>query len=173
MANAFESEIKKSADLLELHYRKIPVPTKLSVRDERTHLVKLRKPGYDGYFVYGGRHIAVELKSSTLFGSFPLCRIPPHQRDGLREINERGCPAWLLINMRWEMREKKKRVNNRAWAFLWNNWEYLLETLGSSKSVPAQMLLNERWFMPIPRIHVPDQAGKNVLCWDVRSFLDH
>lgn len=107
--NAFEAEIKKSADVMGLHYRKIPVPTKLAFKGDQPRLIKLKKPDYDGYYVHNGGHVAVELKSSNLFESFPLSRIEPHQRDGLQEIVDRGCSAYLLINMRWEMRDGKKR----------------------------------------------------------------
>lgn len=174
MANAFEAELKKSADVLDLHYRKVSVPTKLTLHGGQPRLIKLKAPGYDGYFVHRGRHVAVELKSSALFESFPLSRIETHQRDGLQEILDRGGRAYLLINMRWEMREGQKKLNNRAWALPWTEWPWLLEELSSSKSIPAAMFPNPRWFIPIPHTRFPDPAkeGKNVLCWDARAFLD-
>jgi penicillin-binding protein-related factor A (putative recombinase) len=174
MANAFESEIKKSADAMGLHYRKVPVPTKLSLGGGQPRLIKLKKPDYDGYYVHNGKHVAVELKSSTLCESFPISRIEQHQRDGLKAILDRGCPAYLLINMRWEMRDGKKKLNNRAWALPWAEWPWLLSALGGSKSIPTRMFHDPRWFIPIPHIHFSDpaQGSRNILCWDARSFLE-
>jgi hypothetical protein len=172
--NAFEREIQKSAAVMGLHYQKVAVPSRMCFRGGTPRLMPLKSNGYDGYYVHNGRHIAVELKSSMLFESFPLSRIEQHQRDGLQAILDRGCPAFLLINMRWEMRDGKKKLNNRAWAFDWSKWGGLLDALGTSKSIPAEVFHSRGWFVPIPHTHFPDPASdsRNILCWDARSFLD-
>lgn len=170
--NAFESEISMSCKALDLHYQKIPVPSKLGNTNGKTYLVKLQKPPYDGFIVHQGRHIPLEMKSQAVYGSFPLSNIEDHQVAGLREMVELGCIPYLLINQRRVFRNGKNVSCNRAWSIDFRDWDTILKLLGGRKSLPVEFFENGcgGLLTEIPRIHA-SHLGKTELVWDIRILL--
>lgn len=179
MANVFEAEVRRSAELLGLTYEKMAVPTKLGRRRNRKTgetvpcLVPLKENRYDSFIVYRGQHIALELKSSKHFESFPVDRVEPHQIAGLDRALKDECDAWLLLNFRREMVGGKSKSNNRAWFLPWSYWHPLMYNLREQerKSFPTDWFLQNYFFTPIPRVHVPNEEGKPELVWDLRVLL--
>jgi penicillin-binding protein-related factor A (putative recombinase) len=169
--NPFETEVRKSAVALGLHYEKMPVPAKLGFRNTAPVLVKLRDNPYDGFLVHKGQHLPLEMKSQVQYGTFPLSNIQPHQIVGLRKMVELGCMTYLLINMRRSLKDGVEVSNNRAWAFNFSQWEKLLSVLGKRKSIPVELLEDRTLFFEIPRTHVLTFDGKQ-LVWDLRLLLD-
>jgi penicillin-binding protein-related factor A (putative recombinase) len=156
--NKFEAEVARSASLLGLIYYKIAVP-------QKGH-IKLRSSPYDGFFVEGGRHIAVEWKSLGTFRTFPLSEVKPHQVEGLSRILQEGCDAFLVVNLRGRPL--------RSWFLHFSEWDSLLQSLNGRKSVPVDWFLKGCPFLhEIPRIHVLDDQKRKQLVWDVATIVKY
>lgn len=172
MPNAFEGEIQRSCAALDIYYEKIPIASKLGTANGKSFLLKLRENPYDGFIVYQGKHIPLEMKSQAVFGSFPLSNIADHQVVGLRQMVELGCTPYLLINQRQLLKNGKKVSHNRMWAIDFRDWDTILNLLGDRKSIPVEFfekgcggLLTE-----VPRIHFLN-SGSTGLVWDLRTLL--
>ena len=170
--NAFEAEIQRSCIALDLYYRKLPVPSKIGTANGKTYLIKLDKTPFDGFIVYGGRFVPLEMKSQVLFGSFPLSNIEEHQIIGLKKMIDLGCVPYLLINQRRVEKEGKKVSRNRAWAIDFRDWDALIPQLKGRKSIPAEFFENgcNGLLTEIPRIHA-FHLGKTELVWDIRILV--
>jgi penicillin-binding protein-related factor A (putative recombinase) len=174
MANAFETEVSASAKALGLYYRKVAIAS--TMRRGRTIL--MTTPSYDGFLIgKDGRHVAVELKSLAVHGSFPLANIADHQFEGLAEVSALGAGSYFLINMRRRQDGKKLVSDNRAWRIDFRDWMDLLNALppwrGKPRhSIPLEMFEDGRYFNSIPRIHVSVPGKpKPLLCWDLRVLI--
>lgn len=177
MANAFETECKLSAQALGLHYQKVSVATV----QRRGRTIPVKDNNYDSYIVKpGGLHVALELKSLTVHDSFPLGNIEEHQLTGLQEMLSLGCPAYLLFNMRSELRGKKLVSKNQAWALEFGDYTNLLLALPPwrgkpRRSIPREMFDDTHFFQPLPRLHVDwvdkKKRPRRDLCWDLRTLL--
>jgi penicillin-binding protein-related factor A (putative recombinase) len=174
MANAFESECAVSAKALGLHYQKVAVPTVV----RRGRAIPVKDNNYDSFIIKpGGIHVALELKSQAVHGSFPLKNIQDHQLTGLQDAVNLGCPAYLLINMRRAELNGKLRPKNEAWALEFQSWMDLLNALpywrGKPRhSIPVDLFQDPKLFRPIPRVHMTvPQKPKPQLCWDLRVLL--
>jgi penicillin-binding protein-related factor A (putative recombinase) len=168
MSNYFEAEIAESAKLLKIRYEKLAVPCKLGFATGRPYLIKLQKEPYDAFLIRDGLHHALEMKSSQLFGSFPLERLEDHQVEGLQGAMADGCPAYLLVNFRKVRDGRKTRELSQSFALPFERWDALNEACGAEGrlSVPKEWFLDPAWFIPIPRIHVGTE-----LAWDLRVIL--
>ena len=173
MANKFEAEVAYSAKVLGIHYDKKAIPTKFV----RGRFILLKENNYDSFIVHKGRHIALELKSQEIHGTFPLGNIQDHQYTGLQEMITLGCPAYFLINMRRKDVGKTKTACNKAWGIHFADWMDLLLALPEWRgkprhSIPRDFFDDKRFFFEIPRIHALDKAkAKNVLVWDLRVLI--
>lgn len=172
--NYFEKEFRESAKALGLHYRKNAVGT----TQRRGKVILTTEPGYDAYIVKpGGLHIAMELKSKEVHGSFPFANIQEHQFEGLQEMVSLGCPSYLIFNMRRKLKKGKLISENKAWAIEFRNWTDLLLALPPwrgqpRQSIPAEVFEEPTLFIPIPRIKViPKGKVDPILVWDIRVIL--
>lgn len=174
MANVFETEVQQGARHLGLGHWKLNVGPGAGRMIRRfTHTAP-----YDCFLLHAGRHVALELKSQELHGSFSWDRVKEHQLAGLREAARHGCPAYLLVNMRRKKAGAKTVTDNQAWALSIADWEPLLQSLPPGpggkprKSVPRSVFDESQLFRPLPRTHVVSAAdGKKTLAWDLTVLL--
>ena len=89
----FEREILTGARKMGVHIRKLPVSQFENANGKRIMV----ESAYDFFAVYDGIPVAIECKASRVRGSFPLGRVPPHQRKALLEVRDAGGLSYVLL----------------------------------------------------------------------------
>lgn len=161
--NTFETEVSAAARHLGIYYRKLLVGT-LGPDTRFT----LRSP-YDSFLVAQGRIFALELKMMKEHGSLPLANIQEHQIEGLQEVIRAGGEAWLLVNMR----RRKEKSENRAWALDIRHWDALMARVAAEqrKSIPYRYFTEGVFFQELPRERMTNAAGETERIWNLNHLL--
>lgn len=160
-SRAFETELSLSAKALGLLYTKIPSVGRIGAFMGETP--------YDAFLIDGGTHVAIEAKSQTTWGTFPLSKRLLRQVDAMIAVVREGGRAHLLLNFR---REPGGKLHNRAFAFNMGRWDELLYRLGTRKSIPTTEILDTTLFTPLYRGQVASHLdGSPTLVWDLSPLV--
>jgi hypothetical protein len=159
----FEGEIAQSARAQGLLYTPIPLA--------RQGVKGCHSSPYDGFLVVGPYHLAVEMKSLRLHGSFPLSSVVPHQAEALTRCATEGAASFLLLRMgRRKLENGKETPDIVAFCLPMALWSALVrdvERVGR-KSVPLAWFSDPLRFARVPRL---PRTRTRAASWDLRTGL--
>jgi len=115
---------------------------------------------FDAFFYIDGRFFAFEYKQHKSHRAFPLSKIRPIQEEYLQKAKNNRGVAYFVFNIRYK---ESKRVDVAIFIDI-DTWSILKQELGSRKSIPLDVLMDNGITISYERIE-----GRKI--WQVDGII--